>query len=448
MVSYKLDDYPQILNTRHIVHHDGAPVLFEHQRDLYVYFGGFRDYPWDPIKMFAESSGVYGFFLKRGTTFSHPTHIIENSIIMDPSNRRYPLQILRPLAFENGSEFDHLHHIVFVFKWKNQIYALTQVEDSFNNGEWNYIKYPVNTPVYGLGAMIKAEDNNPLKFERLYTTYQEGMLVSEQVWNTYVPQGGTPILMHWQTKEQIMSDSIILDGEVRTAKQPPGNIRGVAVSSGVIIGDYLYIFYTRLPDLRNHFYRTKYKEWYGYSPYPTVISKPDPDDPDLVKKLLTSYLCGSMCVARMNLNDLSHPDYKNRGVRVYKYFNGSFSQPGIGGYDTAILPNPGSYAHVIFNTYLNRFVMASQYDQDGIQTLQLFVSKIEGKCESALTSWESLGECRMVRPYARYPRLVNADGESDQYMDKSGWLYYVIKVPGIKGEEKPRLARRTIEFNK
>jgi hypothetical protein len=280
MVTFRLDDYPQILNTRHINHHDGAPVLFEHRRELNVYFGGFRDWPWDPIKMFANSSGVYAFHLKKGSSFSKPTNLIENSIIMD-GNGRYPLQILRPLAYENGSEFDHLHHIVFVFKYDNQIFALTQVEDSFYNGEWNAIKYPTNTPVYGLGAMIKARDGNPLQFDRLHTNYQEGMLVSKKVWDTYVPQGGTPILMHWQTKEEIMSNSIILDGEVRIAKQPPGNIRGVAVSSGVIIGNYLYVFYTRLPDLRNHFYRTKYKEWYGYSPYPTVVPKPDPNDPDL-----------------------------------------------------------------------------------------------------------------------------------------------------------------------
>jgi len=82
MVTFRLDDYPQILNTRHINHHDGAPVLFEHRRELYVYFGGFRDWPWDPIKMFANSSGVYAFYLKKGSNFSKPTNLIENSIVM------------------------------------------------------------------------------------------------------------------------------------------------------------------------------------------------------------------------------------------------------------------------------------------------------------------------------------------------------------------------------
>jgi len=158
------------------------------------------------------------------------------------------------------------------------------------------------------------------------------------------------------------------------------------------------------------------------------------------------YLKGNVCLARISLEDLVHPDYVNRGVRVKKYFNGGFDEPGIGGWDTAILNPPASYPHVCFNNFLNRYVMVAQEFTTEEQLLKWYVSAIEGKLEEALLQWNYMGILEQSKPRAFYPRLVNEEGTDSREIGKDAWLFYCTSVPGFLGQINPRMFRRKVTF--
>ena len=64
---------------------------------------------------------------------------------------------------------------------------------------------------------------------------------------------------------------------------------------------------------------------------------------------------GQPAVARAAMSDVEAGNPNN----WYKYYNGSFSQPGIGGQATPLNQWVGHHTQVTFNTYLNKYISAT-----------------------------------------------------------------------------------------
>lgn len=116
-----------------------------------------------------------------------------------------------------------------------------------------------------------------------------------------------------------------------------------------------------------------------------------------------------------------------------KWYNNSFSEPGLGGKQTAIAPlsmNPGSNPSVHWNTYLNKFVMI-WHGWDG----KLYIS--------ASADGEAWGTPKLLLedgPKAWYPAIIGTSSvEGGQVIQ----LYYAYN---FRADGRRTLASRTITF--
>ncbi|MBO9591281.1 MAG: hypothetical protein J7599_00140 [Niabella sp.] len=116
-----------------------------------------------------------------------------------------------------------------------------------------------------------------------------------------------------------------------------------------------------------------------------------------------------------------------------KWYNNAFSEPGLGGKQTAIAPlsmNPGSNPSVHWNTYLNKFVMI-WHGWDG----KLYIS-----ASANAEVWETPKLLLEDGPKAWYPSIIGTSSvEGGQVIQ----LYYAYN---FRPDGRRTLASRTITF--
>jgi len=146
---------------------------------------------------------------------------------------------------------------------------------------------------------------------------------------------------------------------------------------------------------------------------------------------------GDIGVARSRVEDGGRPG------TWFKYYNGGFTEPGLGGRATLIVGGrvPGDWAafpSVSFNSYLNQYLMVyaakdgfyAMTSGDGINwasPTQLLTSA---------TGWSGSG-------VSLYPTII---GEDDTHTGKENWLYYGF-TPKALAEECHHMVRQRITFS-
>jgi hypothetical protein len=154
--------------------------------------------------------------------------------------------------------------------------------------------------------------------------------------------------------------------------------------------------------------------------------------------------------------DLDHPypDGTNSGTILArasksdpglwtKYYNGGFTEPGLGGQATLIVPHAGGRMNwagsPIWNSYLGRFVMAhTEYNAEGT----IFI-----RTSTDLVTW-SAPEVWFASPATetyRYPSQFGPFG--DEAMGETGWIYF-SRQPVTQIGTGATLARRAITFDR
>lgn len=144
-----------------------------------------------------------------------------------------------------------------------------------------------------------------------------------------------------------------------------------------------------------------------------------------------------MNVARAPLRSMG------RATAWKKYFNGAWTESGLGGQATALEVLPAAARGISFNTHLNRWV-AVRVDIAGIR---LFQSTVLGRGSDSLLTWKPYRwvvdrrgqptESAWHRPCGRdglpvaygYGSIVGLDGSSSK-SGKSFWVYYMKKPDG------------------
>lgn len=152
------------------------------------------------------------------------------------------------------------------------------------------------------------------------------------------------------------------------------------------------------------------------------------DDPSTT----SDYCHGNLALARAELDENGVPG------PFYKYYNGSFSEPGVGGHETWIMSKTdtvyatdNSQRTVMWNTYLEKYVMVSA---DRIHHLNISYS-------DDLIHWtmpERFLQEEDGIPIL-YANLVSFDSD-DQSGGKNVWIYYVTDNYEVK--------RRILTFDK
>lgn len=146
---------------------------------------------------------------------------------------------------------------------------------------------------------------------------------------------------------------------------------------------------------------------------------------------------GNMAVARAALDENGVPGL------FYKYYEGSFSEPGFGGNESWVMSTEGpadqyidsSQRAVMWNTYLQKYVMVSL-----VRTNRIMIST-----SSDLLHWSTPQRLHMDSPNPiLYVNLVSLDSE-DQTGQQSVWLYYT-KV-NIQTNSSYEVNRRLLTFN-
>lgn len=143
----------------------------------------------------------------------------------------------------------------------------------------------------------------------------------------------------------------------------------------------------------------------------------------------------------------SHISDGGRPGTWQKYFNGTFSQPGVHGESSPIAVwDDLATSWVSFNTYLNRYVGFSGKWQRGFG-LSLSADGMNWAALPYLiipTEGEWLNRDADSKELAAYPSLISTYGDSN-HIDDTFWLYYMYLNPG-KGFDDRYLLRRKIHL--
>lgn len=134
------------------------------------------------------------------------------------------------------------------------------------------------------------------------------------------------------------------------------------------------------------------------------------DNPEIV----SNHVHGNLCVARAVLDSNGVPG------PFKKYYNGGFSQPGVGGHETFVMSPTGvptkdnSQRSVQWNEYLKKYVMVFA---DRIDHLNISFS-------DDLVSWSTPQFLMRYDNFTLYANMVSFASD-DKTGGKSVWLYYV-----------------------
>lgn len=150
----------------------------------------------------------------------------------------------------------------------------------------------------------------------------------------------------------------------------------------------------------------------------------------------------------------SHVSQGGRPGTWYKYHNGSFSEPGIGGESSPIDPSGAlTRSWVSYNSYLGSYLGFSYIQRDGKFAGYGFTVSPDG-----ISSWTTLpylvlssegeywGRNPDSKDLAEYLSLISVYGDGTQIGD-TFWLYYMYLNPG-EDFDRRYLARRKIHIGR
>lgn len=147
-------------------------------------------------------------------------------------------------------------------------------------------------------------------------------------------------------------------------------------------------------------------------------------------------------VARPRIEDGGRPG------TWYKYYNGSFSQPGLGGEASPIARDILSRSWVSYNTYLGLFIGISYYpdgfgfavSEDGIPNWRRLPGALVVRSEGQY--W---GRDAASKDLLEYPSIIGIDGDP-QSVSSSFWICYMQLKPGEDFSAGRYLVRRPVHI--
>lgn len=450
---------------------DGTPKVQTIKGRQFAYLSGFRPYEFDSRWLWGDGIGAFA-----SQTDNLSPRGLEDGLIKKRDGRLK--RVLKPYGFYRKTNFDYLIAPVGGFTRPNNerdlMYTVVQVEDHhtgarFNGEIWPVDDYP-QTPVYGRVGMVYSPTG--VNFRRMYHEYRDDFGVTREEWEAYGGRRGTPILEHFQPEYTTNAPGVKrhpITGEEITVK-PPAGIKGLAATSAFAFKEYLYIFYTRMMDIREQNYDPAHANYPGYGfppflgsavlPEDWSFGAPGPEDTktwnEVFSRELKQHFSG-ICVARAKIDEITDPDYKYSANPFKKYYRkrkpGDYPRTWTGkvdwdnenerwfyrdrpewevewtdgyrGLDTVITPAPASYCEVAWCEALNRFVMVAQ--GPGFNGVRVFFSA-KGYHEDSLVNWDRQYIDLPVHSPAYYPTLLNVVEGSNHNISDTCWLYYLTKI--------------------
>ena len=141
-------------------------------------------------------------------------------------------------------------------------------------------------------------------------------------------------------------------------------------------------------------------------------------------------------VARASVDNVVNAALSGQTSFWYKYYNGGFTEPGLGGRSTQLcsFSNSGhstgwiastAWIAASYNTYLNKVILvASMYENSGIANAYITTTE-DGY--SNLESWTEL----FHEPYEDLYVSILGNGTDPNYSDKTFYLYYSRSLIGV-----------------
>lgn len=448
---------------------DGGLVPLRRSNDyLFMYRSTFREGVWTPELKHYDSHGVYVLLCRQGETLSSSFRDLAKAEYREtehwPDNRppsKRPHRVLTAHGFlDDYDDTPTLVAISYAFRHKNIFYAIVQTEESKPEfGDWAY------------GRMALATSYNGVDYTFVKLNYRPENGIPIDKWKQYGDKY-SPFLESIQTSKESLVNPVT------------GQMSGIASGSGIIVDNILYVFYTRF--LNSGLYQEKYSGYPGYG-FPSHISKnvtPKPDgsgvipgSSDAVKamdKYWRSHFNG-VCIASINLDDLDDPDFEKKPNPFRKYY----TYPVEGTFDVKFnevdlkweytntprfieeWTNPyrglstkiadGTYPHVHYNEYLDRYIMICQGDNQNIRYYDYAPNLIlhytdKGKDPKNLLNWHYWGEIKDVPAPAYYPSIWNEKGDDYIVVGKRGWISFSSIKSGTMHPHQSVIHKRKIEF--
>jgi len=199
----------------------------------------------------------------------------------------------------------------------------------------------------------------------------------------------------------------IITGRNTTDSCDKNKPRGAGQPSVVRVGEYLYLYYT---------------DWSG-------------DIPDQIH------------LARAPLAQATRPE------AWQKYYQGNFSEPGLGGDSTLVIRRPepvaqGVYAanpSVSYNTYLQRYLAVFDANNGFWATTSTDGITWDAPVQLPLDFPQPNSQIQSGDIWYGYPSLVSASELSHLYTSQSGYLYY---ARGVYGGASHQLMRRPFTISR
>jgi len=150
----------------------------------------------------------------------------------------------------------------------------------------------------------------------------------------------------------------------------------------------------------------------------------------------------NLAVARAPVAEVVEAALANESVPWLKYYEGSFSEPGIGGLSSPLEPGnpPTSWMDLSYNTYLDKIVMVVA-DFGGLIYPNLYITWSDDGLNWAprILLADELGE-------SFYPSLIGL-GDDPKQTDQSFYVYYTLSLAGGWSRwTNALLERRLISF--
>jgi hypothetical protein len=162
---------------------------------------------------------------------------------------------------------------------------------------------------------------------------------------------------------------------------------------------------------------------------------------------------GPMSVARAPVDDVINAAGSGGTVPWFKYHEGRWSQPGVGGLSTAVFTDPGSQVHwpyfpgVSYNSYLGQYIMVtstSRASSDEDVSTQLRISFSHDGLH-----WSPSELIAQATPdELMYPSIIGT-GDDPLVSGRSFFVYYIrSELGGWESGEELNVNRRTITLEK
>lgn len=224
------------------------------------------------------------------------------------------------------------------------------------------------------------------------------------------------------------------------------------------------MFYTRFLDARlqnrlKHAPSGSYP-YFAYPAFLSVIELPYLDHPNRVLYFGPNICVATATVSSINVSTTNYYSNQNPWKKYYRSpvdlggggwtWNVAWTNA-AGGFDTAILPTPGTYGKVSWNSYLNSYIMITHKQISPTEgAFYLHQSNV-----SDLLSWQPGAELSGISELNKrngYPSLIGSSGSgvNDKATNKYNILYYArddnnSQSPFVNGDHY--MVRRTLTFD-